>query len=342
MSYNVDQKIKDIGQTISKYRVEAPSDEGLIDCIIGVPYSGDGSYGLAAAIRAVGVAAEVMTPSCDWKTYDYADRFVITQTCEPFRIQTGDILAWLDKKSSEGIPQDKLAVFEPSAGGPCRLGQYADIIRYFLNEAGYEGVRMMSPSSSNDYMDLQLPRSKALKVLRLTLNAMYMVDILYNALLRVRPYEKGEINHGKSDNATLSPAEKIYQTAITEMCQQIEKGGTGLSAIMRQAAREMDNLDFDHDKRYPIALISGEFFMRTHPGANHDIARVLEQEFNQPVETMLVPYMEWFHYVNQIKLIQAWHDREWKNIFLGTLKKTFMAYKTAAFWRPFRDLLKGR
>lgn len=334
-------RINEVSKAVSRYGLDTPAEEGLTDCTIGIPYSGDGSYGLAAAIRAVGIPAEVMTPTCDWKTYEYADRFVITQTCEPFRIQTGDILAWLEKKSKAGIPQDKLAVFEPSAGGPCRLGQYADIIRYFMNEAGYEGVRLMSPSSGNDYMDMQLPRKKMVKVIRLALNGMYMVDILYNALLRVRPYEKISPEEA-SDNGTPSPAEKIYQTAITRMCKQIEKGGSRLTAIMRNAAEEMQKLDFERGKRYPIALIAGEFFMRTHPGANHDIARVLEREFNRPLETMLVPYMEWFHYVNQIKLNQSWHDKEWKNIATGSLKKLYMARQTRKFWQPFKELLKGR
>ena len=323
-----------------KYSVHIPSHTAEIhDCTLGIPYSGDASYGLAAAFRSENINAEVMTPSCDQKTYEYADRFVTTQTCEPFRIQTGDILSWLEIKSAQGHPPDKLAVFEPTAGGPCRFGQYAEIIRYFLNDAGYENTRIISPSASNDYMEMQLPLLQTAKVLRLATNALYAFDILYNALLRVRPYEKKQET---ANDTEYTPAENIYQQAIAEICDDIENGGKNLLSIIKKTARNLESLEFDRSQRYPVAIINGEFFMRTHPGANHNIAKVLESEFNRPLETLLAPSMEWFHYVNRSRLAEAWHEKQWKDFGLGLIKKLYMDYKESRFWEPFSELLEGR
>ena len=328
--------LPDIEERVTRYKRMAPVVDNMTERTVGIPYGGEGSYGLAAAFRSAGVNAEVMTPSCDARTYYLADSYVVTQTCEPFRIQVGDALSWVEKKIDEGCRASAIAVFEPTASGPCRLGQYPYVMRYFLDEAGYEDVALISPSAANDYMDMELPRAETRRVLVLGFNAMYVTDILYNALLRIRPYEETPADGGRT------AGENVYHHAIDQMCKSLEKGGKDLPEVMDAAATEMKRVGFDQSQRYPIALINGEFFMRLHPGANHNISKVLERDFNKPVETMLAPYMEWFHYVNRSRIRQALHEGDWPGVVKGFLKRLYLSHKQSVYWKPFADLLKGR
>ncbi|MBU0980417.1 MAG: hypothetical protein KJ709_06420 [Nanoarchaeota archaeon] len=323
-----------------KYDTSRPMPDNLNERTWGIPYSGDSSYGLAAALQGVGIPAEVMEETCTEHTYGLAEKNVITQTCEPFRILIGDALAWLEKKS-EKHGQDELALFQPTAEGPCRQGQYTQVMRLILDSNGYEGVPIVSPSGKTNYSELDLPPDQRDDLVKLAFKSIFALDILYNALLRIRPYEKKpEVGN--------TAGELKYKELLGHLCDEIRSGGHGLEDAMYTAAAEMSKVDFDRSRRFPIALVNGEFFMRLHPGANHYISKLLEGSFSRPLETLVASTAEWFLYVNSWNYQDAKqamslrHPSSLIDVFKKGINRWYMNKQKDILWMPFEDLLRGR
>ncbi|MBW3011457.1 hypothetical protein KY326_04525, partial [Candidatus Woesearchaeota archaeon] len=140
-----------------------PPVRGGMERVLGIPYMGEGSYAFAAALRNEHIKAEVM-PTWTKESQRWASKLVSTQACKPMHVQVGDIVSFVERKVEMGHQQKELAVFQPSAGGPCRFGQYHVIIRDILEELGHEDVAVVSPSSTTNYNDIDLPKSKINKL----------------------------------------------------------------------------------------------------------------------------------------------------------------------------------
>jgi len=81
----------------------------------------------------------------------------------------------------------RVALFMPTAQGPCRFGQYAPYLRHILDANGYQSVEILSPSSQNAYGGLG---SLAKPFVRTGWRALLCADLLQKLLLIYRPYEE--------------------------------------------------------------------------------------------------------------------------------------------------------
>ena len=112
----------------------------LADRTVFFPAMADaGVRALASAFRAMGIRAEAMPPSDD-ETLALGGRYSSGEECLPLKITLGDTLKVLVGGRCRA---DKMALFLPSAEGPCRFGQYGLYIRRVLQETSQILTRLL-------------------------------------------------------------------------------------------------------------------------------------------------------------------------------------------------------
>ncbi len=298
--------------------------------IIGIPYMGNNSYAFAAAFRALGYNAEVM-PTRTKESQEFTRRFISTNICQPFSFQVGDALAWLHRLQDKGItPNKEAAIFEPKAKGPCRFGQYSVLLRKFFDESGFNKVPIISPDADEDYTNLPISKIELLKISTLAYKGIFCNDILYDALLRTRPYEK--------ENGT---SEKEYTNLRKELDKLLERNVKTKQFIdfMKNVKKRFEALIDTKKKRKPIVVINGEIFVRCHEKANQNSIKLLEK---YGLEVVLSQVSQWIDYTNKCSIELYKNSKKWKQLTISLMKKWYMKNISAKLHAPFNDFLKGR
>ena len=151
-----------------------------------VPYMGDGSYGMAAAMKAHGRSAEVMK-SADEEGLLIGRKFTTGKECLPCAITTGDMLTVAQRKDFDPA---KSAFFMPSTSGPCRFGMYSCLQRLVFGYAGLGKVIVVSPNQDTSFYE-EFAGSTGKGRSRFMLDAwiaMVGIDLMGKLLLKIRPY----------------------------------------------------------------------------------------------------------------------------------------------------------
>ena len=116
--------------------------------VIQIPPMAYGSArAFASAFRAIGLDAEP-TPPSDHRTRELGAHYTSGDECYPAKVTVGDFMKVVERPGQEA---SKLALFMPTAQGPCRFGQYAPYLRHILDTNGYDDVEILSPTSQNAY-----------------------------------------------------------------------------------------------------------------------------------------------------------------------------------------------
>src|SRR5260370_27410571 len=87
----------------------------------------------ASAFRAIGLEAEP-TPPSDNRTRELGARYTSGDECYPAKVTVGDFMKVVENPS---IDKKQIALFMPTAQGPCRFGQYAPYLRQSLSANEY-------------------------------------------------------------------------------------------------------------------------------------------------------------------------------------------------------------
>jgi hypothetical protein len=90
----------------------------------------DGASTFAAAFRSMGYDAQLV-PESDTYTNDLARQYTIGEECYPQIITLGSFLKVIEDSNFD--PQ-KTAFLMFTTGGPCRFGQYTELIKKILEE----------------------------------------------------------------------------------------------------------------------------------------------------------------------------------------------------------------
>jgi predicted nucleotide-binding protein (sugar kinase/HSP70/actin superfamily) len=246
------------------------------------------AYGSArafvSALRAIGLAAEP-TPPSDHRTRELGARYTSGDECYPAKVTVGDFMKVLERP---GTDPSRVALFMPTAEGPCRFGQYAPYLRQILDSNGYEGVEILSPTSSNGYQGLG---ELAGAFVRTGWRALLSADLLQKMLLIHRPYE---VQRGDT--------EAVYEAALADLCRTLEQSpvepGAQLYALRDSLTRSRDRfrtLGGRQGRELPLIGIVGEIFCRLNTFSNENLIQCLEQ---YGAETWLSDIVEWIWYTN--------------------------------------------
>jgi len=155
--------------------------------------------------------------------------------------------------------------------GPCRYGMYPHEYLKVVNEAGFEGFRILIFSS--DINDAGLPPRSAIQFnLQFRINmliAIVLADLMHVTECALRPYAED----GEQVTAVIRQAEQMLYDAFRsrlfffKIPRALRKVGRMFAAVPR---RELD---------LPLIFITGEFFANlAHNDGNYHLRRFISEE----------------------------------------------------------------
>jgi predicted nucleotide-binding protein (sugar kinase/HSP70/actin superfamily) len=284
----------------------------------------------AAAFRAIGLDAEP-TPPSDERTRELGSRYTSGDECYPAKVTVGDFMKLLERPDTDPA---RVALFMPTAEGPCRFGQYAPYLRHVLDANGYESVAILSPTSGNAYDGLG-DNSKTF--VRTGWRALLCADLLQKLLLIHRPYEevRGDV-------------EAVYEDCLDDLCTTIEttpvEPGVQLQSLRESIIRCRDRfrkLGIRKDRNQPLIGIVGEIFCRLNRFSNENLVQSLE---GYGAEAWISDLVEWIWYTNsehfrKLKLA----GRIWTLEALGAwIRKYVQKRDEHVLVEPLHDDFEGR
>lgn len=301
------------------------------------PFMGPASYTGVSALKPFGIEG-IVAPTNTPEAQEFARKHVTTEACMPTKGVVGDIIAQLYKMHESGMDVNKdAAVLLPSAQGPCRFGQYRVILRKFLDKEGFDNVPIISPMSVNDYADIPIEHSLIQKLTKVYYSGIYSFDVLYDALLRTRPYEKEQ-----------GAAQEAFDRSFGNLLKAIETGSVrNIAKTMGQNAAIFNNLEMKDGERKPMVLYAGEIYMRWHDPFTQNSVEVLEEN---GLEVLRQPVTEWVNYINRSHIARHFKQaltipspiKEWKKLFEVMKKRVWISYIEGKIRSPFEVLLAGR
>ncbi len=289
----------------------------------------DGASAFAAAYRAVGIDARLVPPA-DQYTNEMARQYTLGEECYPQIVTLGSFLKIIEQNTFD--PQ-KTAFIMPTTGGPCRFGQYNQLLEKILAEKGLEEVMVISPSSNSGYEDIG---EKADNLYRYGWWAVVCSDILRKLLYQTRPFE---INSGETD--------QIHQQSTDIICAVIEKQEQEtkqkrdeLIEALESIAARFAAINTDYHFSKPLIGVVGEIYCRLDGFANAELIRRIEKFGG---EVWLASVAEWvwytnFYQQNELRLKGALFSLE----MLGTIiRSRFQQYDEHRIYAPLQQRFKG-
>ena len=236
------------------------------------------------AMRALGVDARP-SPASDERTRELAARHCTGDECYPQLVTLGDFLKVTEAPSFEPA---RTALFIPKTGGPCRFGQYNELVRTVLDKNGFADVAIISPTCENGYRDLG---KNGPEMMHYAWWAIVAGDLLRKALLRTRPYE---LEKGTTD--------AVYQRCVNEMAEVLARPDrlgrvkfSDLKKGLRECRNRFAQIAANYREERLLVGISGEIFCRLNTFSNDDMARKIEQYGG---EAWVADMSEWIYYSN--------------------------------------------
>ncbi len=246
--------------------------------------SAGGAESFAAAFRYLGIES-ALVPEGDERTYELAAKHTSGDECLPARVTIGNLLKITEQP---GFNPAKAAFFMPTAGGPCRFGQYAPFTTRVLDDMGLDEVLIVSPTSADGYRSLGENATSALK---LGWWGLVGSDALRKMLHIYRPHET---KPGAADSA--------YREAMDAYCDTLSDSSIPLGAMVGRLAGAMEKardtfrgVPVDFEKETMLIGVVGEIFCRLSTFSNEDLIRRLEPFGAQ---AWLSDITEWVHYTD--------------------------------------------
>jgi predicted nucleotide-binding protein (sugar kinase/HSP70/actin superfamily) len=240
----------------------------------------------AAAFRSIGIDASEF-PASDDSGMELASKYLSGEECFPLKVTAGDFLKAI---RDNDFSKNRLALFMPTAQGPCRFGQYAPFFRVLMESMSLsqDSVLILSPSSKNAYEDLG---NNSREFIRTGWRSLVCADILRKLLLKTRPYE---VNPGET--------EQVYETCLEDAARVLEmpnqKTKTKLAALVEVMKRSRDRfraIPVRREESRPLIGVVGEIFCRLNRFSNQNLVKKIEEYGG---EVWLSDVSEWVWYTN--------------------------------------------
>jgi predicted nucleotide-binding protein (sugar kinase/HSP70/actin superfamily) len=248
--------------------------------------------------------------------------------CNPTYFTVGNLvqyLQWLEKqgKSRQEI-LDNYVFFTAGSCGPCRFGMYEAEYRFALQNAGFDGFRVLLFKDSDG-----IKAASGEPGLKFTvdfgfgmLNAMHLGDVFNDLIYQIRPFEA---NKGETD--------RVFRDTVDGLCADLENRksfeieqcapdwakpkfksnkilrntfnvlgkmhehlwGKDYIHALESATARMDSIEVDRTRVKPKVKITGEFWAQITEGdGNFHMFNFLERE---GAEVMVEPIATWVAYL---------------------------------------------
>lgn len=244
----------------------------------------EGASTFAAAYRAFGIDGQLV-PEADTRSLELARQYTIGEECYPEIVTLGAFLKVIEDRNFE---PSKTAFLMPTASGPCRFGQYRQVLQKVLKEKDLPDVAVVSPTSANGYEGVG---DQAGNLARLAWWALVVGDALRKLLLQTRPYE-----------TTPGDTDRAHAESLDTLCGVIERRDLGMKQkfaalvdTVDQIGQRFASIPADYTKERPLIGVLGEIYCRLDDFANSQLIRRIEKFGG---ETWLASITEWFWYTN--------------------------------------------
>jgi predicted nucleotide-binding protein (sugar kinase/HSP70/actin superfamily) len=281
--------------------------------------------------------------------------------CNPTYFTVGNLVQYLQGLESKGIPRqeiiDKYVFFTAGSCGPCRFGMYESEYRLALQNAGFDGFRVLLFQQNDG-----IKAASGEPGLKFTVdfgmgmfNALNLGDIINDMIYRIRPYE---VNKGDTDRAFHEAVDGLCTTLrdrkpfedhrdlppfLAHYFQKhknsgLEKTVNSLGKVydhlygpaykkaLRECRDRINQVEVDHLRVKPVVKIIGEFWAQITEGdGNFHMFEFLEREGAQ---VLVEPIGTWVEYMMYQAKVKAWHRR-----------KLDAPYRKIAWWEPHKHAL---
>jgi predicted nucleotide-binding protein (sugar kinase/HSP70/actin superfamily) len=286
-----------------------------------IPYMCEHAELFAAAMRHCGLDAEAL-PETDARSLELGRKHTGGRECYPAALTTGDLLRELEKPN---VDHSKIAFFMPTAGGPCRFGQYSHLHKQILENLGYGDVPVYSPSSKDSY-GVFPETDKSFR--RLAWKGFVAGDYLRKFTLRARPYEK--------EPGTVNKAHRYF---LDQARAEVECGGKHLDRVVKGAFEAFISLADESMPKRPLVGIIGEIYIRNNRFSNNNLVDRLEAV---GLEVDLASFGEWINFTTEMYKRDSARRGNWKDILNAGLKDHFQRKDERQVIRLVLERLDGQ
>ncbi len=282
---------------------------------------------IRAVFRGTGYKCEKL-PVPDVAAYQTGKEYGNNGQCNPTYFTVGNLIQYLQGLEKQGIPRqeilDNYVFFTAGSCGPCRFGMYEAEYRFALENAGFDGFRVLLFKDSDG-----IKAASGEPGLKFTiefgfgmLNAMHLGDVLNDLIYQIRPYE---VNSGETERVYRDVVDGLGENLSHRKSFEIEQRAPDWAkpkfksnAILRNtfnvfgkmhehlwgsdylhslatATRKMDSIEVDRTRVKPKVKITGEFWAQITEGdGNFHMFAFLERE---GAEVLVEPIATWVAYL---------------------------------------------
>jgi len=284
---------------------------------------------MAAAFQSMGINA-MPSPASDARTLELGGKYLNGDECLPERITLGNFLKVVEDPAFD---PDSTAFLLPTAGGPCRFGQYQALFKKLLKEKGFDNAMIVSPTSSNGYEGFGFSTRT---LMRTSWLAVLCSDILRKIHLKTRPYE---LEKGSANEIFQKSLDELSQIlSISDLKHKIRlKWLRNALMVIRDRYR---NLPAVYERSKPLIGIVGEIYCRLNEFSNEYLVNKIE-EFGGEVWMTDVAEWVWYTTDEQIQRLIRTGKRFSKEMLAAKIKVAILKHDEEYLYKPFRDDFLG-
>jgi predicted nucleotide-binding protein (sugar kinase/HSP70/actin superfamily) len=313
-----------------------------------------------ALIRAVfkgsGYKCEAV-PTPDVAAFQLGKEYGNNGQCNPTYFTVGNLVQYLQSLEASGIPRqeilDNYVFFTAGSCGPCRFGMYEAEYRFALQNAGFDGFRVLlfqqqegvKAASGEPGLKFNVDFGMGM------LNALHLGDTVQDLIHQIRPYE---MKKGETDRVFVEVVDELAKILREREPFEIMKAvpewarkklepehrkklrntlntlgkirehlyGNAYTDTLHDCRDRLNSIDIDRTRVKPIVKITGEFWAQTTEGdGNFNMFAFLEREGAQ---VLVEPIATWVAYL----LYQAKYNAQ--------RRKDLDVYTKRLKWHEFR------
>ncbi len=303
----------------------------------------------------------VMVPTPDVAAFQLGKEYGNNGQCNPTYFTVGNLVQYLQGLEQKGEKREDIinnyVFFTAGSCGPCRFGMYEAEYRFALQNAGFDGFRVLlfqqqegiNAASGEPGLKFTVDFGVGM------LNALHIGDTMQDLIHQIRPYE---VNKGETDrvfpavgdelarclrerppfeileatsgwlkNYLSRPEKKKLKNTLNTLGKIRENlYGKPLIDALEDAREKMNAIDIDRTRVKPVVKITGEFWAQTTEGdGNFNMFAFLEREGAQ---VLVEPIATWVAYL----LYQAKYN--------AMRKRDVEEYHERPQWHEFRKRIQ--
>lgn len=292
---------------------------------------------IKSAFQSAGYKVEVL-PTPDVASFQLGKEYGNNGQCNPTYFTVGHLIEYLQHLESTGLSRqeiiDNYVFFTAGSCGPCRFGMYEAEYRLGVQNAGFDGFRVLLFQQTDG-----IKAASGEPGLKFTVdfgmgafNALNLGDILNDMTYQIRPFEvqagqTDTVMHDVMDNLTRTVCDRrkyeIEEHAPQWLLEQLHRKkavrdtfnvlgkmydhlyGPQTVEALAAATDRIGAIEVDRLRVKPVVKVTGEFWAQTTEGdGNFRMFSFLEREGAQvmvePIGTWVM-YMLWLAKANKIR-----------------------------------------